>query len=144
MVKQRIDFFKRSTVIIREDEFCSCLCPSWQNFYFENVEMVEVFIQRRSKVSQHSIICKDRHFWWHSFLPLYNGVSMMLYEEWCSPDAIFSSDSSLQACGGFWDGKYFHSKFPAKVTDRGYSINILEMLAIIVCLKLWGKFYVGK
>ena len=53
---------------------------------------------------------------------------------------ILSSDSSLQACGGFWDGKYFHSKFPAKVTDRGYSINILEMLAIIVCLKLWGKF----
>ena len=68
----------------------------------------------------------------------------MLYEEWCRPDAIFSSDYSLQACGGFCYGKYFHSKFPAKVTDRGYSINILEMLAIIVCLKLWGKFYVGK
>ena len=68
----------------------------------------------------------------------------MLYEQWCNPDAIFSSDSSLQACGGFWDGKYFHSKFPDRVADRRYSINILEMLAIVVCLKLWGKFYVGK
>ena len=31
----------------------------------------------------------------------YNGVSMMLTEEWSEPDEIFTSDSSLQGCGGF-------------------------------------------
>ena len=82
--------------------------------------------------------------WWYSFLPLYNGVSMMLYEQWCSPDSVFSCDSSLQACGGFWNGRYFHTKFPAFVAEKRYSINILEMLAIIVCLKLWGYLFVGK
>ena len=30
--------------------------------------------------------------WWYKFLPTYNDVSMMLYEEWCEPDEIFSSD----------------------------------------------------
>ena len=63
----------------------------------------------------------------------------MLYEQWYSPDSIFASDSCLPACGGFWEGKYFHSKFPSE-----YSINILEMFAIIVCLKLWGNFFKGK
>ena len=78
------------------------------------------------------------------FLPCYNGVSMMLYEEWCSPDSVFSIDSSLQGCGGFWEGKYFHSDFPSEFEQRGYGINVLEMFAIIVCLKLWGKFFKGK
>ena len=82
--------------------------------------------------------------WWHTFLPYYNGVSMMLYEEWCFPDTIFSSDACLQGLGGFWDGKYFHAKFPSEFTEKKYSINVLEMFAIIVCLKLWGKFYKGK
>ena len=31
---------------------------------------------------------------------------MMLTEEWSEPDEIFSSDSSLQGCGGFWQGKF--------------------------------------
>ena len=82
--------------------------------------------------------------WWHTFLPYYNGVSMMLYEEWCFPDSVFSSDACLQGLGGFWEGKFFHSKFPTKFTSKKYSINILKMFAIIVCLKLWGKFYKGK
>lgn len=47
--------------------------------------------------------------WWNRFLPLYNGVSMMEYENWSEPDAMFSSDSCLTACGGFWNGCYFHA-----------------------------------
>ena len=49
--------------------------------------------------------------WWYRFLPTYNGISLMLYEEWCTPDAICSSDACLQGCGGFWLGKYFHTSF---------------------------------
>ena len=121
----------------------ACVRPG-RIFISRMLKWLKVLYRKERKFHNIPLYVKKDIFWWHSFLPLYNGVSMMLYEEWCRPDAIFSSDSSLQACGGFWDGKYFHSKFPAKVADRGYSINILEMLAIIVCLKLWGKFYVGK
>lgn len=82
--------------------------------------------------------------WWHKFLHQYNGISMMMLEEWSNPDEIFSSDSSLIACGGFWQGNFFHAKFPDKIRNKHYHINILEMLAIILCLRIWGKFFKGK
>lgn len=82
--------------------------------------------------------------WWYKFLPTYNGVSMMLYEEWCKPDEIFSSDSCLEGCGGFWQGMFFHSSFPENFKYSKYNINILEIFSIIICLKLWGKFFCQK
>ena len=30
-------------------------------------------------------------FWWNTFLPLYNGISLISYGSWSEPDAIFSS-----------------------------------------------------
>jgi hypothetical protein len=33
--------------------------------------------------------------WWNTFLPLYNGVSIMLSEEFSSPDEILSVDASM-------------------------------------------------
>ena len=82
--------------------------------------------------------------WWYRFLPIYNGVSLMLYEEWCEPDEICSSDSSLQGCGGFWQGKYFHTAFPQNFHNDHFHITILEMFAVIICLKLWGCNFKGK
>ena len=82
--------------------------------------------------------------WWHRFLPLYNGVSMMMTEEFSQPDEIFSSDSCLSACGGYWEGSFFHAKFPDKILSQNFHINILEMLSVILCLRLWGSCYKGK
>ena len=56
--------------------------------------------------------------WWHRYLPLYNGVSMMILEEWSNPDEIFSSDSCLSGCGGFWLGNYFHTNFPDVIEKK--------------------------
>ena len=69
---------------------------------------------------------------------------MMIYEDWCQPDSIFSSDSCLSGCGGFWQGHYFHPVFPDFIQNRKFNINVLEMLSIIICLKVWGKCYKGK
>lgn len=68
----------------------------------------------------------------------------MLYEEWCKPDEICSSDACLNGCGGFWLGRYFHATFPKHFCKKKYSITILEMFAVIVCLKLWGIHFKGK
>lgn len=68
----------------------------------------------------------------------------MITEEWSNPDEIFSSDSCLTGCGGFWNGNYFHTEFPHELQIKKYHINILEMLSVIVCLRLWGSFYKGK
>ena len=66
----------------------------------------------------------------------------MIYEEWSRPDEVFCSDACLEGCGGFWNGKYFHCRFPSKIANN--NINVCEMLAIMVCLKLWGKHFAGK
>lgn len=69
---------------------------------------------------------------------------MMILEEWCEPDEVFSSDSCLSSCGGFWHGNFFHVDFPKFVADKRYSINILEILSVIICMKLWGFSFKGK
>ena len=48
----------------------------------------------RQLVSIPQYVQKDV-LWWHKFLPLYNGVSLMFYEEWSEPDMICSSDAFL-------------------------------------------------
>ena len=82
--------------------------------------------------------------WWNKFLPLYNGISMMEYESWSEPDAICSSDSCLTACGGFWNGRYFHAKFPDSILNQSFDISVLEMIAIIITLKLRGQYFKGQ
>ena len=62
--------------------------------------------------------------WWNRFLLTYNGISMMMTEEFSKPDEVFSTDSCLIACGGYWQGNYFHAKFPEKMSELNFSINI--------------------
>ena len=82
--------------------------------------------------------------WWNTFLPLYNGVSIMLSEEFSSPDEILSVDACLLGCGGWMNGRYFHSSFPNFLLDQNLNINLCEMLTIVVALKLWGHMLVNK
>ena len=56
-------------------------------------------------------VVKNDILWWNTFLPRYNGIYMMLYEEWCNPDERFSSDACLTGCGGFSNGFFFSFRF---------------------------------
>ena len=67
----------------------------------------------------------------------------MEYEEWSDPDAIFSSDSCQTAYGGFWNRHYFH-KFPYYILEKNLHISALEIIAIILCLRLWASYFKGK
>ena len=80
-------------------------------------------------------------FWWQEFLPSYNGISMILSDEFSNPDQLFSVDACLTGCGGWMDGRYFHCSFPEFILDQNLHINLLEMLTIVVALKLWGKHF---
>jgi hypothetical protein len=82
--------------------------------------------------------------WWNKFLQEYNGVSIMLYEEWSNPDDIFLTDSCLVGFGGFFKGKYFHYVFPENILNRNLSISVLELFCIIIALKLWLSEFKGK
>lgn len=95
---------------------------------------------------QHDIpdMVKKDLIWWQKFLPVYNGVSMMQTEEWSEPDSVFSSDSCLEGCGGFWMGHFFHTQFPQCLKGGKFHITALEIIAIIISLKLWGSKFKGK
>lgn len=82
--------------------------------------------------------------WWSIFLPLYNGVSMMDMENWSKPDEILACDSSLYGCGGWLNGKYFHSDFPVFIQDLNLHINDLELLTVVVSVKLWSNLLKNK
>ena len=79
--------------------------------------------------------------WWYKFLPLYNGISLMEYDEW---SVIFSSDSCLTGCGGFWNGNYFYVQFPPSILQMALHITALEILSIVLCLKQWGRYFKGQ
>lgn len=82
--------------------------------------------------------------WWDRFLYQYNGISIMIYDDWSRPDEIFSTDACLTGIGGFFEGNYFHKAFPDFILGREWNICILEMLAIIVALRLWTDRLKGK
>ncbi|CAG2226402.1 unnamed protein product [Mytilus edulis] len=98
---------------------------------------------RKGYISIPSNINKDI-VWWQKFVPLYNGISMMSLEEWSKPDEIFSSDSCITGCGGWFSGRFFHRTFPKFILEYNLHINCLELLAIVICLKLWGQFFKGR
>jgi len=75
--------------------------------------------------------------WWKTFLPLYNGISVISTETWSTPDDIFSSDACLSCCGGYLQGHYFHAIFPTAIHNQNLHISALEMLSIVVCVHLW-------
>ena len=109
--------------------------------------MVEILNRETSNRHQQVEIpmyVKRDVLWWYQFLTVNNGVSLMLYEEWCLPDEICSSDSCLYGCGGFWLGKYFHVSFPTKFKEMNFHKTILEMFTVVICLKLWGSNFKGK
>lgn len=77
--------------------------------------------------------------WWNTFLPLYNGISLIDYGEWSLVDKVFSSDSCLTGCGSICGEKYFHSIFPSFIESQKLSITSLEMLTVMISLKMWQE-----
>ena len=82
--------------------------------------------------------------WWSKFVDIFNGVSYIPPLVWEEPDITFSTDSCLTGCGGICDREYFHASFPKFIQDQGLPIHKLEMLAVLVGVRLWGKNCEGQ
>ena len=82
--------------------------------------------------------------WWMQFINVYNGVSLIPMQLWSAPDSIFSSDTCLTGCGGMSSEQYFHVEFPPQVLLRFTTIHLLEALAIVIALQLWGHLWRGR
>ena len=82
--------------------------------------------------------------WWTEFMDVYNGTSFIPSPVWLAPDVVFTTDSTLQGCGGLTDREYFHSPFPAHIINLGLDINVLEILGVVISVRLWGSSYAGQ
>lgn len=83
--------------------------------------------------------------WWHTYLPTYNGVSLIPELTFKPVDSVIVTDACLQGCGGLnlIKGEFFHSDFPQGILEKNLHINILELLTIMIAIKLWGKELTG-
>ena len=81
--------------------------------------------------------------WWMRFIDVYNGVSLIPTQLWSAPDSTFSTDACLTGCSGMSSEQYFHVEFPPDVLLRFTAIHLLEALAIVIALRLWGRHWRG-
>ena len=76
--------------------------------------------------------------WWLDFLPQYNGVSLIPPSVYCAETIV--TDACLFGAGGVFGNECFHTTFPNHIIeDTDYQINVKEILAIIVSLRLWAS-----
>ena len=76
-------------------------------------------------------------YWWHRFMEVYNGVSLILPNQWEGPNSVIESDACLKGAGAVNHdlGEYFHFPFPEGF--ESWAINELELLVIMVAIKMW-------
>ena len=81
--------------------------------------------------------------WWLQFLVRFNGVSIIPPPAY-NPDVLFT-DACLAGVGGHFRDQRFQVQFPAVIlSSQQYNINVKELLAIIVALRLWGLHMQGS
>ena len=82
--------------------------------------------------------------WWATFLPLWNGVSMMAVARRAHPEATIVSDASGNwGCGAYNSkGEWFQFQWPTAWAT--VHITIKELLPIVMSCALWGDNWRGK
>ena len=85
-------------------------------------------------------------YWWSRFMPIYNGVSLIPVPHCAETGSVLVTDACLTGCGGFnhYNGEYFHAEFPERVRAQDVHINVLELWAIMVAIKIWGPQLKGS
>ena len=86
---------------------------------------------------QLSAAFKQDLYWWHQFLPHFNGVSMISPSSWSGVNSVIETDACLEGGGAinFVLGEYFHFVFPSCYSH--WAINEKELLVIMVAIKRW-------
>ena len=78
--------------------------------------------------------------WWHKFLHVYNGSSIMWLVQRENMDELMATDACLAGIGGFSENRFFHSPIPEIISvNKKVNIAHLEMWAIIIAVKVWAK-----
>ena len=64
---------------------------------------------------------------------------------WLNDPFFLSTNACASGAGGYFQGQHFHTPFPGHLLEEyGHDINILELLAVMVALKLWAPALRGQ
>ena len=82
--------------------------------------------------------------WWATFLPTWNGVSMMSVPSRANHDAFMISDASGNwGCGAYnSQGEWFQFQWP--LAWASIHITIKELFPIVLSCAIWGGYWRGK
>ena len=75
--------------------------------------------------------------WWQTFLPLYNGVSVIKPADWSFADFRFTTDACLTRGGATFLDKCLTFPFPDFFLHAASHISALELFTVIVAVKFW-------
>ena len=80
--------------------------------------------------------------WWARCSQQFNGTSLVWLHKNPWVDSIIATDACLVGYGGTYQNQYFRAKFPNNM--RTQNIALLELLAVMVALKIWGETLRGQ
>jgi len=130
-------------MLIGKLQFAAKCVPAGRLFISRMIDVLSGLKKQTHRFRITSEFRKDVQ-WWNRFLLDFNGVSLMLEDDWSSPDGVISTDACLTGGGGWIDGSYFRAEFPKAVLDLDLHINALELLTLMVSLRLWCPRLVGR
>ena len=96
------------------------------------------WIRGMDRSSMHTIPEEARKdiAWWGRCAQAHNGVSLIWLHKEPELDKVITTDACLTGYGGTMGREYFRGRFPKHL--KGSSIALLEILAVMVALKIWG------
>ena len=126
--------------LLRKLNFASSTARSGRIFVSRLINELKTYNgddQHRKRVSAET---KQDIRWWHKFMESFDGITIMPPSNWRAPETVFSTDSCLTACGGWFENTAFQCKFPKWIMDNGnISINEKEMIAVLIAVRKWGN-----
>ena len=75
--------------------------------------------------------------WWNTFLPQYNGTSILWMEHFTKPDLALATDASHDGAGVICGMEYFRFEWEDDNRKCGTNIAYLEMDTLIAGLRLY-------
>lgn len=78
---------------------------------------------------------------WNTFLPLFNGVSVIKPAEWLFVNLRFSTDACMVWRGATSLDRCITFAFPDFVLSAAAHISALELLTIVVAVKFWAPVF---
>ena len=86
--------------------------------------------------------CRSDIGWWYTFLPQWNGISMLWDGQKEHPDHKAWSDASDSwGCGAYWGSRWL--QFPWPEEAQGWSISVKEMVPVMWGCFVWGECWRG-